>query len=67
MRVEFLHVCVQEYFLHGPRPLWLKEIVVLLVHPGKAYVLLTDHLIAGQNHSSLSLLRKGGFRSNILY
>ena len=31
----------------GPRPLWPKEIDGLLVPPGKAYTLLTGHLING--------------------
>ena len=34
-------------FFMGPRPLGPKEIDRLLVPPGKAYTLLTDHLIAG--------------------
>ena len=32
----------------GTHPLGAKEIDGLLVHPGKAYTLLTDHLITGQ-------------------
>ena len=31
----------------GTHPLGAKEIDGLLVHPGKAYTLLTDHLITG--------------------
>ena len=31
----------------GPRPLGPKENNGLLVHLGKAYLLLTDHLISG--------------------
>ena len=31
----------------GPRPLRPREIGGLLVPPGKAYTLLTDHLITG--------------------
>ena len=31
----------------GTRPLGAKEIDGLLVYPGKAYTLLTDHLITG--------------------
>ena len=38
---------VYMYLLSGPRPLGPKEIDGLLVHPGKAYTLLTDHLITG--------------------
>ena len=41
----------------GPRPLGPKEIDGLLVPPGKAYTLLTDHLV---NRSSLSLSRENG-------
>ena len=32
----------------GTHPLGAKEIDGLLVHPSKAYTLLTDHLITGQ-------------------
>ena len=32
----------------GPRPLGTKKIDGLLVPPGKAYTLLTDHLITGK-------------------
>ena len=35
-----------------------KEIDELLVPPGKAYTLLTDHLITGNPRSGLSLPRK---------
>ena len=31
----------------GPNPLGLKEINGLIVSPGKAFLLLTDHLITG--------------------
>ena len=34
--------------MNGPRPLEPKEIDVLLVPPGRAYTLLTDHLITGK-------------------
>ena len=46
----------------GPRPLGPKEIDGLLVLPGKAYVLLTDHLV---NRSGLSLPRKSGSSQTI--
>ena len=41
----------------GPLSLGPKEIDGLLVPEGKAYKLLTDHLIS-ENHSGLSLPRK---------
>ena len=43
----------------GPRLLRAKEINGLLVPPGKAYKLLTDHLITG-HRSGFSMPRKCG-------
>ena len=55
MKIKYLQ---NKDYKWAPRPLGPKEIDGLLVPSGKAYTLLTDHLITGY-HPGLSLPRKG--------